>query len=490
MSHVDEVQVDYSEYGYTHTEFPNNIDTLYPKRAPYANELAYINQYNAYWARGDLTSANQVLSAHPEIVDAMIDLDFLLTIHHSQLALERFFREQVVQYIKDLQTAADLDMTEAEESFSEKVDNLYTQYETLADEKKTEVETAAQGAATSITDTLEQSSGTLQAAVTAFETYITSLVNYKGTYDNSTEYKKYDVVTYTTGETTCAYLVIVDQTIGNLPISANFVPITLKGDKGESGIGMTPRGIYNESTVYYLYDCVSYDKKLWYAKQNEFSGKLPSEGSAYWEIFTVISQSSYDITMADGSNLQTFFKNYEAQLNESYKNFETKISEDLEDITQNVNDQLKVVEETYAKKEDVETEINSLNTSYGELKTSVDNIRTQLGFLTVLSGAGAPTTATKGELRQYYKDTTTNRLYECEGTDATGKYIWTKLLRETDDCIPKEVFKFATSTTTAGYEKIANIDHRYLVIDVGDNNILKYYNPTAKAWKPITSVWS
>ena len=104
MANIDNVTIKYDDL--PHTNWPSSVDRLYPKRMPYASELIFINQYNSHWVKGDLTSANQVLVDHPDIIDAMIDLDFLLTIHHSQIAMERFFRDQVYQYIKDLQNAS------------------------------------------------------------------------------------------------------------------------------------------------------------------------------------------------------------------------------------------------------------------------------------------------------------------------------------------------------------------------------------------------
>ena len=83
-----------------------------------------------------------------------------------------------------------------------------------------------------------------------------------------------------------------------------------------------------------------------------------------------------------------------------------------------------------------------------------------------------------------------DRLYTCIDIKDVGgqkKYIWNKVITDTD---APEIWKMATSTGTPDYPNISTVDKRCLVIDVGDNNILKYYDSKTSSWKPITSVWS
>lgn len=331
MANIDNVTIKYDDL--PHTNWPSSVDRLYPKRMPYASELIFINQYNSYWVKGDLTSANQVLVDHPDIIDAMIDLDFLLTIHHSQIAMERFFRDQVYQYIKDLQNASMEDMEANRVLYEQKLSDLYNSFETLVNAKKTEIETTASTAISSVENKTFQAKDDIQNMVTGFENKIQSLTEYKGDFEPTITYKKYDVVSYIVGETKNYFMVIVDKTTGNLPTSDNFISLTIKGDKGESGIGMTPRGVYNTTSIYYQFDIVSHNQRLWYAKQDNFSNKNPSEGSVYWELFLVLSQSATDINMSDGTNLQTYTENFENTIN-------NQIIDKTTELTQRMNSQI------------------------------------------------------------------------------------------------------------------------------------------------------
>lgn len=331
MAAIDNVIINYEDL--PHTNWPKNVDKLFPKRMPYPNELPYINQYNVYWAKGDLSSANQVLVDHSDILDAMIDLDFLLTIHHSQIAMERFFRDQVYQYIRDLQNASVEDMESNRVLYEQKLSDLYGSYEALVNTRKTEIETIASAAISSVENKVSQAKTDIQNKVTDFENRIQSLTEYKGTFAPAISYKKYDVISYTVGETINYFMVIADETTGNLPTSDNFVPLTIKGDKGESGIGMTPRGVYNSTLIYYQYDIVSHNQRLWYAKQDNFSNKSPSEGSVYWELFLVLSQSSTDINMSNDINLQTYVDNLEVNIN-------NQITDKTTELTQRINSQI------------------------------------------------------------------------------------------------------------------------------------------------------
>lgn len=111
----------------------------------------------------------------------------------------------------------------------------------------------------------------------------------------------------------------------------------------------------------------------------------------------------------------------------------------------------------------------------------------------VIGGAGVPTSSTAAYVEgQFYKNTSNGEMYQCTAIiEASGAktYTWKKVITSEDSLDPASVYKFATSTSTSGYENISNIDHRYLVIDVGDNNIIKYWDIATSEWKPIVPAW-
>lgn len=135
--------------------------------------------------------------------------------------------------------------------------------------------------------------------------YIVTYSRPKGIWNKTTKYRKYDVVTYTVGTAIQSYVAMPiaennqDIPIGTLPTDTNyFICITLRGEKGESGSGMTPRGKYLLGTQYYTDDLVSYDNAFWCAIQNSID-QTPNDHSASW---IKMMQFSGDLLIFDNSN--------------------------------------------------------------------------------------------------------------------------------------------------------------------------------------------
>lgn len=274
------------------------------------------------------------------------------------------------------------------------------------------------------------------------ENYIMSVVSFKGNYDPATPYKRYDVVLYDG----LAYFCYADTEAGILPTDESyFYPLTLKGIQGEPGVDFVAMGVWNPEMTYSANHAVSWNGALWYSVEDFNAGNEPNDLSAHWKKFMVISQSASDVMMNDGTSVQDTIDD---------------INSEIEDISSNIS----TFDSIYAQKSD-------------------------LDFLETIVGEGVPTTSTQGLLRQYYKDSSTGDLYECVEIN-DGEYTWRKLVDGNDPMEPAAIYKFATSTSTSGYPNISTIDHRYFVIDVGDNNILKYYDVVSSSWKPIVSVWS
>ena len=121
--------------------------------------------------------------------------------------------------------------------------------------------------------------------------YLVNIVKNKGDWNSQTKYTKYDVVFYEIDGIEQAFMGLdVNIPIGTLPTDDTYwIPLTLRGKQGESGIGLTPRGEWNSSTEYYINDCVSYKNKLWYAKQSS-TNKIPDESNEYWEYIAIIDK--------------------------------------------------------------------------------------------------------------------------------------------------------------------------------------------------------
>lgn len=112
------------------------------------------------------------------------------------------------------------------------------------------------------------------------QTYIMELVSYKGDFSTTKKYSKYDVVSYTDSMT---YMCIsLNCPLGTSPTDAAYwIPLSIKGDQGVSGTGLSPRGVWDSEIQYYKDDLVSYNNQLWAAKEDNISS-LPNDNSSIW----------------------------------------------------------------------------------------------------------------------------------------------------------------------------------------------------------------
>lgn len=92
-------------------------------------------------------------------------------------------------------------------------------------------------------------------------TYFINCLTYRGVYNNTATYTKYDVVAASTGNLLQNFICIKDAPVGtpvtNTTYWRNF---TLTGN---SGTGLSFIGAWSEAVSYIIDDCVSYDNCLW-----------------------------------------------------------------------------------------------------------------------------------------------------------------------------------------------------------------------------------
>ena len=190
---------------FSHTNYPDEIDTFQYFSDPTDNDVALIKQYQSYFNTGNISAAAKVLEDNPSLKNKIINATNLNKIIDAIKAIETL-------YMSDIQS------------------------------------------------------------------YIMEVVTYKNVYSPKVTYSKYDVVDYN-GH---AYMCISSCPIGTLPTNKDyFIPLSLKGDKGESGTGLSPRGVWNEYIQYYKDDLVSYNNVLWAANEDNI-GFLPSDTSTKW----------------------------------------------------------------------------------------------------------------------------------------------------------------------------------------------------------------
>ena len=222
----------------THTNFPLQEDKLKYIRDPKDSEIPLINEYNTYMASGQYIKAYEFLNQHPTLTECIINADLLLSLHHSIIALQRFFNGNVLEHIYHLgQQKGDWNENMSSDATSEAL-----------------------------------------------------------------KLNMYDIVRYPIDGLNQYFMVISSNIVaGTLPIDRNYyVQMSMKGDKGdrgtdgytpqkgvdywdgESGTGLSPCGAWIADRTYTKYDLVSYDGDLWYLKSDSSVNEIPIN-SEYWE---------------------------------------------------------------------------------------------------------------------------------------------------------------------------------------------------------------
>lgn len=113
--------------------------------------------------------------------------------------------------------------------------------------------------------------------------YLVEIVVWRGTWQDGVAYSKYNVVSYLNDEGHEAYMAIQAVPAGIVPTDKTYwIPITLRGQQGAPGTGLSWRGQWDVEVEYFENDCVAYDNKMWAAKQPS-TGQTPTPGSEYWD---------------------------------------------------------------------------------------------------------------------------------------------------------------------------------------------------------------
>lgn len=115
----------------------------------------------------------------------------------------------------------------------------------------------------------------------------------RGTWVNTTPYAVKNIVQYN-GEGFICKVANTGTSPTNGTSNATWGLIAkqgYKGDKGDPGLSLVARGVYNAGTNYVTNDSVYYAAKVWYAKTSSV-GQTPTDG-VYWGIFMDPRSSKY-----------------------------------------------------------------------------------------------------------------------------------------------------------------------------------------------------
>lgn len=217
------------------TNYPGELDNITLKsNITNATDAQLVAQIQASILAGDFANASAILNANPQLNGKIFNANDYNQIRDAILALERFYNSDIKNYI-----------TEKQAAWVAEVDKF----------------------------------------------------NYKGVYSPTTQYYKNNMVDYTTTEGTFLYLCIQQPDTGIAPTNTNYWRIlTLRGERGLSGEGLSFAWVWDSTTEYNTNDVVVYGNKWWVSTQVN-RGQQPANGSAYWtEILTALPAIQIPVT--------------------------------------------------------------------------------------------------------------------------------------------------------------------------------------------------
>lgn len=133
--------------------------------------------------------------------------------------------------------------------------------------------------------------------------YLVNIIKWKGEFSSTARYTKYNVVSYTRKDAIETFMAIVtDIPIGTLPTNPDYwVPITLRGEQGASGTGLSGRGNWKSTAQYYVDDWVAHNGTIWAASKENFNSE-PYDGSPDW--YAVIRDQQHYVISKDQPTAQ------------------------------------------------------------------------------------------------------------------------------------------------------------------------------------------
>lgn len=223
------------------TNFPSDgVDTFPTYLNVTATDGPLIQQYMEAMNAGNQVLANQILSQIPAAEQKVIKATDLNKVMQATLAVERFYKDDIYDYIAQ------------EQQNWENIINQFT---------------------------------------------------YKGIYSSGNAYQKYNMVGYTTNGSTLVYIAIQDVPTGNAPLNETFWRVmTIQGQEGEPGVGLSYRLEWNPATQYEPNQAVTYDGVLWMALQTNINVQ-PGTDDSIWEKVLDFTVTTYPIQPTQPTNL-------------------------------------------------------------------------------------------------------------------------------------------------------------------------------------------
>ena len=226
----------YSDLQYT--TFPDAIQAISDVLNIVAEDAPYINGYQEAMREGDYLTAQQYFSQITNGNQKFIDAQKINTLIDTCVALERFFANDIIPYVNNLQQ-------------------------------------------------------NWQAEVDKF--------TYRGDWVSTTLYYKNNFVTATVNGVYGLYLCISDTSSGiNITNTNYWLPLTIRGARGESGATMSFRYEWDSSESYSIGDIVTYNDAIWNCLSAN-TNQEPKSNSNYWSLIYNSSQVIYPFSSSQPS---------------------------------------------------------------------------------------------------------------------------------------------------------------------------------------------
>ena len=223
------------------TSFPGTLDTFTTWINILASDGPLIAQYQAALQAGNIAQANQILAQIPQGTQKIITATDLNKLTQAIQAVERFYKTDVKPYIQSQQ-----------ESWL----NIINQF------------------------------------------------SYEGVWSNGTSYVTNNIVSYTTGGLTLLFIATSIPPIGTAPTNTQYWRLlTIQGQPGTSGNGLSYRQEWNGTVQYNVNDSVTYDGILWMALRVNRNIQ-PGTDSSYWKNVMSLEATTYPIQDTEPTNLQ------------------------------------------------------------------------------------------------------------------------------------------------------------------------------------------
>ena len=223
------------------TNFPSSVDQFMTFLNVVASDGPLIAQYQAAMEAGNQTQANQILAQIPQGTQKIITAVTLNQLSQAILAIERFFLTDIEPYI-----------TQQQQSWLSVINQF----------------------------------------------------SYEGVWQSGTPYVVNNMVSYTVSGLNLIYIATSSPPVGTPPTNTQYWRLlTIQGQQGDSGEGLSYREEWVNSNSYAINDAVTYNGAIWMAIQPNRNIE-PAPNSQYWKLVMNLETTAYPIQDTVPTNLQ------------------------------------------------------------------------------------------------------------------------------------------------------------------------------------------